>query len=100
MDPYLSKKRIGLLFLTFCCLIVVSLIFKRYSARKPQHNNSPIRLYEQYREIFVDLNCPVKAKSSGIYHLPGDSFYNRISGDFCFNNQEEAEEAGFKVSGQ
>ena len=100
MKFYLAKRKIGwfLLVLLFTILLCAHLL--RTAKSKIQYNNSPIKLYEQYRKVFIDPDCKVKAKISGIYHLPGDSFYNRIVPDECFSSAKEAEKAGFRPTKQ
>jgi hypothetical protein len=67
-------------------------------------NNSSIKLYNQYKIINIDPNCPIKgnaSKTNKIYHLPGGQFYDRITKpEKCFQTEKEALEAGFKKSGR
>lgn len=68
-----------------------------------QYNDTPIKFYQQYAKVKVDKNCPIKGKDSGkakIYHLPGDSFYERLVATDCFQTEVEAQAAGFRKSGR
>jgi methylphosphotriester-DNA--protein-cysteine methyltransferase len=41
---------------------------------------------------------PVKVSRSGIYHLPGDPFYNQTKAKHCFATGRAAEAAGYRAS--
>ncbi|BBL77537.1 hypothetical protein [Methylomagnum ishizawai] len=43
-------------------------------------------------------SAPVKVSSSGIYHLPGGSFYRRTQAKGCYATPEAAQAAGFRAS--
>ncbi len=41
--------------------------------------------------------CKIKATaSSKIYHLPDQNGYDKLSGQVCFNSEEEAQAAGYR----
>ena len=67
-------------------------------------NDSAIKLYNQYRLVKIDPDCPIKgnvSKSSKIYHMPGGQFYDRITKpEECFENEQDAALAGYKKSGR
>ena len=66
------------------------------------HNNSAIKLYNQYKVFTIDTDCQIKGNASGkskIYHLPGGQFYDRVKNPTdCFQTEQEATAAGFKRS--
>ncbi len=65
------------------------------------HNNTPIRLYDQYKKVVVDQTCPIKGKASSskkIYHLAGNQWYSKLKQTDCFASEEEAKAAGFRKS--
>ncbi len=41
---------------------------------------------------------PVKAARSGVYHLPGGSFYERTNADRCYATAAAAEADGYRAS--
>jgi hypothetical protein len=71
-----------------------------------------IQAYEQYvgplpgvassREGKAEGSCPpsapVKVSRSGVYHLPGDPFYNQTKAKHCFTTGGAAEAAGYRAS--
>ncbi len=64
------------------------------------YNDTPIRLYKQYKKVTVDPNCPVKVSTSGVYHLAGDQWYERLKPAVCFNTETEAVDNGYKTVGK
>ena len=67
-----------------------------------QTNNTPITPYNQQKQTKTATttpSCPVKGKVSKagtkVYYLPGDSAYNRLKADKCFNDEIAAQSAGF-----
>ena len=43
--------------------------------------------------------APIKRnKDSGIYHRPGQQFYNKTVAEQCFSNSEDAERAGYRAA--
>lgn len=62
------------------------------------YNNTPIKLYGQYKKVTIERSCPVKGKASKdkkIYHLPGDTWYAKLKPTDCFDTEEAAQQAGF-----
>src|SRR5438046_1061481 len=43
-------------------------------------------------------SAPVKVSRSGVYHLPGDPFYNQTKAKHCFTPGGAAEAAGYRAS--
>ena len=43
-------------------------------------------------------NAPIKVSRTGIYHLPGDSYYTRTKAISCYATPRDAETAGFRAS--
>ena len=41
---------------------------------------------------------PVKATSSGIYHVPGGQFYERTAAERCYSDAETAEADGYRAA--
>ncbi len=64
------------------------------------YNNTPIKLYKQYKKVTMDPACPVKGSASKIYHLAGDTWYDRLKPAECFADEAAALAAGFRKAGK
>jgi hypothetical protein len=43
-------------------------------------------------------SAPIKGNQSGIYHQPGDTFYERTTAEACFTSTKSAEKDGYRAS--
>jgi micrococcal nuclease len=43
-------------------------------------------------------SAPIKGNQSGIYHVPGGQFYDRINPEECFASESNAQAAGYRKS--
>jgi hypothetical protein len=94
-----KKRLLGLVGLAVSCFVfgfAVSLLSQPGDLRQIKH--TPIIRYNQSKIVSIDKGCPIKGKATKtkkIYHLPGDTWYDRLKPTDCFATEEAALKAGF-----
>jgi len=85
---------------TLCFIFGFSVWFLGRQSDLSVYNDTPVKLYKQYKKVTVDPACPVKVSSSGVYHLAGDQWYERLKPAQCFLNEAAAQAAGYMKVGK
>ena len=96
-----NYKQSGLIYSAIAASFVfgISCAFFYIQKDQTQLNITPIKLYNQSKQVQIDATCPIKGNASSmIYHLPGDSSYARLNATDCFENESAAQVAGFRKS--
>ncbi|MDN5895151.1 MAG: HNH endonuclease family protein [Nocardioides sp.] len=65
---------------------------------KPKGNGGGKSSYPPVNKYDCPKRAPIKGNQSGIYHVPGGSYYARTTPERCFTTERAARRAGYRAS--